>query len=389
MLAALQRYRETSPRLVIGLMTGTSADAVDAALVEIEHSAELKARVVAYLERDLPSPIRYDLWRPPEDLSAPHVARLNVLLGIELRDAALRVAAKAGVEPSEVLAVGSHGQTVYHGPRQKPPCTLQIGEPAVIAAAAPWLVVSNFRPADVAVGGEGAPLTPLADLLLLRHPERVRIVQNIGGIANLTYLPAGRGCQGVIAFDTGPGNILLDAVARERLGQLCDRDGAAAAAGTPAPAVVDELLLDPFFSRPPPKSTGREEFGPQFAARFLAMTRTLSSEDALTTATLLTAESIARAYASFLPPTPPPDEVILTGGGAYNLTLRRMLAQRLPDAKVLTLEDLGLRSDAREAVAFAILADQTLLGQAGNLPAVTGGRRRVVLGQITCLATAE
>ena len=383
MLEALQEYRRLPRRLVIGLMSGTSADAADAALVALSGDADQpKAELLAYVERPHGAELRERLTTAPDELPAHELARLNVALGEAFRDAALAVAAEAALAPADVHAVGSHGQTIYHGPADRPACTLQIGEPAVIAAAAPWLVVADFRPTDVALGGEGAPLTPLVDWLLLRHPERTRAVQNIGGIANLTYLPAGCGPDEVIAFDTGPGNMVLDALALELTGQPCDQDGRLAAQGTASEELVERLLDEGFFRRAPPKSAGREQFGRPFAARLRdAGTRLgLGPEDLLATAARLTIESIARAYEQHLPS--PPDEVILGGGGARNPTLREGLQKRLPGLEALLHEDVGLPGAAKEAVAFAVLADRTLRGLPGNLPNVTGAERAAVLGKV-------
>jgi len=286
--------------------------------------------------------------------------------------------------------VGSHGQTVYHIPDsrreggRKVCSTLQIGEPSVIAERTGITTVADFRPRDVAAGGEGAPLVPFADYFLFAHRRLTRAVQNIGGIANVTYLPAGGSVADVLAFDTGPGNMMIDRVVhhvtRGRAGY--DAGGRLAARGKVHAPLLARLLSHPYLQRQPPKSTGREMFGVQFTDTVYrkALLRGLAPLDILATVTAFTACSIADAYNRFLPRMP--DEVILCGGGAENAALVGLLRQQMPAAKVRRTDDLGIPARAKEAVSFAILAAATVRGQANNVPSATGARRAVVLGKV-------
>ncbi|HLK59931.1 MAG TPA: anhydro-N-acetylmuramic acid kinase, partial [Chthonomonadaceae bacterium] len=306
--------------------------------------------------------------------------------------AARAVAALAGIALETVDAIASHGQTVWHQPHPlmvgggTATGTLQLGEPTVIAARTGCLVVADFRAADMALGGQGAPLAPFADYALFAHPTETRAVQNLGGIGNVTLLPAGRPPEGVLAFDTGPGNMVLDELTRRltRGRSRFDAEGQIAARGSVHAELLREYLAHAYFDRPPPKSTGREEFGAVFAAGFLKAAKRvgLSPADTLATATALTAESIARAYRDFLLPRGPISTVILGGGGVHNLTLVRMLEARLAPARLTTHAAFGLPDDAKEAVAFGLLAYETLHGRPANLPSATGASDRAILGKI-------
>jgi anhydro-N-acetylmuramic acid kinase len=262
--------------------------------------------------------------------------------------------------------------------------TLQIGEAAVIAERTGITTVADFRVADVAAGGQGAPLVSYVDWLLLQHPTRVRVVQNIGGIGNATYLPPGREPEGVLAFDTGPGNMLIDDAAQRATqgAQALDRDGRLAAGGRVDEALLGELMAHPYLAQAPPKTTGREQFGAQFGAQVWACARGrgVSPQDIVATVTAFTAASIGDAYRRFLPAMP--DEVILGGGGSSNPSLVTMLRQELSAVRIVCHEDLGMSSDAKEALAFAVLAYEAVHGRSGNLPSCTGARGRRVLGKI-------
>jgi anhydro-N-acetylmuramic acid kinase len=382
----LHHYRDKPERLVIGLMSGTSADGIDAALCRLSGSGEsLRAAVADFVCTPYTSDLRaalLALFTPEAPVG--EVARMNVLLGRLFAEAALDLMRRAGLSPRDVDLIASHGQTMCHLPADA--ATVQIGEPAVIAELTGLPVVADFRARDMAAGGQGAPLVPYADYVLFRDPHRTRAIQNIGGIANVTLLPAGGGIGDVLAFDTGPGNMVIDALvaALSDGARRYDENGAWAEQGRVSKEMLDVLAAHPFLSRPPPKSTGREDFGAQFAAELLASARArgLSEADTIATATAFTAASIADAYRQFILPKHRLDEVILGGGGSYNRALVRMLAERLPGVPLRTHEDYGISGEAKEALAFAILGNETMCGRPANVPAATGASHAVVLGKI-------
>jgi anhydro-N-acetylmuramic acid kinase len=291
--------------------------------------------------------------------------------------------------------IGCHGQTLYHQPRaaiyagRRFACTWQAGEAQVIASILGIPVVSNFRPADMLAGGQGAPLVPLLDYVLFASPRRGRVLQNIGGIANLTAIPAGASPERVIAFDTGPGNMVIDALAQQLFGKPFDRNGAIAAEGSVLAPVLALALRNPYFQLKPPRTAGREQFGREYAAKFLAACKKHSKkpEDALTTATALTAESIAQSYKQFVhrKMKTGPVDYIVSGGGARNNTLMAMLTQRLQPlgCELAASNEFGLPVEAKEAAAFALLAWQTWRLLPGNVPNATGAAQAVILGQVT------
>ena len=375
----------------IGLMSGTSHDGIDAVLVDIAFARKrFHVHQRAFQSFPYSRPLRERLLRLSQGalIDAGEVAQVNVLLGELFAKAALKVCSSAQILPEQVAAIGSHGHTIYHRPRHgsKPGASLQIGEPAVIANHTGITTVADFRPADVAIGGEGAPLVPYVHYFLFHQPQKSIAVHNIGGIANVTYLPAGKGLEDVLAFDTGPGNVLIDGVVQtvSKGKQLYDKDGRFARTGTVHTQLLAELLRHPYFRRRPPKSTGREEFGASFIEQFLhkAADLQLSPPDQVATATALTAESMARAYRNFVYPHGPLDEVLLTGGGGLNPTLRTQFAQALPEVKVLTLEEVGFKGQALEALAFAVLAYATLHGMPSNVIGATGAQDTIVLGKV-------
>jgi anhydro-N-acetylmuramic acid kinase len=327
--------------------------------------------------------------------STAELARLGWRLGIAYSEAVTETLKK---HPVQLDLVGCHGQTLYHQPRPESyagrrfACTWQAGEAQVLASTFGVPVVSNFRPADIMAGGQGAPLVPLLDYTLFAHPRRARVLQNIGGIANLTAIPASAAPSEVIAFDSGPGNMLIDALAVELLKQPYDRNGAAAARGSVILPVLNSALRNPYFRRTPPRSAGREQFGREYAARFLAACRRHSTkaEDALATASALTAETIVASYREFVHPlltrnNPQWIDYIISGGGAHNATLMSMLKVQLEPlgCKVDSSRAFGLPTEAKEAAAFALLAWQTIHHLPGNLPAATGADHPVILGQVT------
>jgi anhydro-N-acetylmuramic acid kinase len=382
----------SSPRLFGGLMSGTSLDGVDAVLLEVEGDdpGDLRWEIRGF--RTLPfRPDRRSRIRDALAASGPReLARLHTGLGEWLAHAFLLLLDQVGVEPGEVTALGSHGQTIWHEPPEEDRrgSTYQLGDPATLAERTGIPVVSDLRSRDVAAGGHGAPLVPWADWVLFRKDGVGRALQNLGGMGNVTFLSGSGGMEKVLAFDTGPGVALIDGAARWASGgsEPWDRDGRRAARGQILDDLLDDLLQDPFFRQEPPRSTGRERFGEARLREIVTRADPQDSpqwDDVLATLTALTAESVARSYRDFLPPQGV-DEVVLTGGGARNPTLVGRLKEALDPLPVrLGKEALGMDPDAREAAAFALLAWAYLEGVPGNLPGVTGASGPRVLGSYT------
>jgi anhydro-N-acetylmuramic acid kinase len=367
--------------LWIGLVSGTSADAVDAALVEIGDSAD-QLRLVAHLEHPLPRELREQLRALESRGSLRELLRLDLELGERFADAARAVAERAGVPLAGVEGIGSHGQTVAHYPEPGVQGSLQIASPSVIHARTDRPVVADFRKSDLAVGGQGAPLTPFLHRACLGDPLECRAVLNIGGFTNVTYLPAGGGR--VVAFDPGPGNALLDRAAQwaSKGRTSYDDKGRDAARGSVLGDVLEELFDDPYFEAPPPKSTGHEHFGAAFfeRARDAVLERGGSAEDLQATLAALTVASVVAAARFF--PTPP-QRWIVYGGGTRNTALMTGLAAALAPAPVETTARYGIPCEALEAMAFALLGWCAARGIAANLPEATGAREAVVLGSLT------
>ena len=385
-------------RLAVGLMSGTSVDGIDAALVELEgQGTEPKVRLLAFRNLPYPPAVREKIFAlfNPQTATVDKVGYMNFLLGEYFADAALAVMEAAGVDRGEVDFIASHGQTIWHAPEPDNAdgypvrCTVQIGEGAVIAERTGVPTVSDFRVADMAAGGQGAPLVPFTEYLLYRRTDATILLQNIGGIGNMTVLPAGASPEEVYAFDTGPGNMMIDAVisAATNGAEGFDRDGAAAARGKVCEELLNRLQEDGYYAQPLPKTTGRERFGQQYTAKLLSYgaEHGLSFDDLAATATELTAWSIADAYQRYVLPRYQAAELIAGGGGSYNPTLMSALARRLGayGVQVRTQEDLGLNSDAKEAVAFALMGDRFVAGLPNALPSVTGARRAAVMGKLS------
>jgi len=362
----------------IGLISGTSVDAIDAALVSLP--VDGKFTLVATHAHPIPAAIRDEiqsLMRAGAD-EIDRFGELDMALGELFAEAANAVMAQAGIGKKDIRAIGSHGQTLRHRPRAAHPFTLQIADPSVIAERTGITTVADFRARDMAAGGEGAPLVPAFHRQALHSPKQNRAIINIGGIANVTYLPADA-AQPVSGFDTGPGNTLLDQwIARHRA-QSHDEGGQWAASGKSSNPLLEQLLKDPYFEAVPPKSTGREYFNIEWLEQRLQKLPALPAADVQATLLQLTARTIARAIRRFLPQT---QETYVCGGGAHNRELMKALAEHLSGIAVATTEALELHPDWVEAAAFAWLAHQTLEGKPGNLPAVTGARRAVILGGI-------
>ena len=372
--------------IVVGLISGTSADGIEAVVTRLEGvPPALNWELLAHRHVPYAPELRAEVFAcfRPETGSVDRLCALNFALGRAFGEAALEVIAAAGLTPGQVGLIGSHGQTLWHIPDGPQASTLQLGEPAVIAEVTGIPVVSNFRTRDMAAGGQGAPLAPYPDTILFRHPTLTRAIQNIGGIGNVTYLPADG--VGALGFDTGPGNMLIDdAVVRLTGGaETYDRDGVRGARGSVHAAWLDELMAEPYLRQQPPKTTGRELFGAPYGARIWVRADALglSGDDRVATLTAFTARSIAQAYRDFLPTMPA--EVYVCGGGAHNPTLMTMLQAELPTSSVKPIDALGLPSEAKEAQFFAVLAYESWNGRPGNLPAATGARKQVILGQHT------
>jgi anhydro-N-acetylmuramic acid kinase len=382
---------------VAGVMSGTSADGIDVALVRIVPKKNSTRPSLTLLTHDgfrYPAPLRAAILAAMNaaSISTAELARLNWRLGLAYADAVKKTLTRHSVK---IDLIGCHGQTLYHQARKESfaglgfACTWQLGEPAVIAQTLRVPVVSNFRPADMVAGGQGAPLVSLLDYVLFADTKRGRVLQNIGGIANLTAIPAASGPEKLLAFDTGPGNMILDALAQQLFSKAYDRGGAIAAHGSVIAPVLEAELKHPYYRIPPPRTAGREEFGREYAEEFLAACRKHSkhAEDTLATATALTAETISQSYARFVAPAMSgrPVDYLVSGGGARNKTLMSMLAARLTPlgCTLASTDSFGLPAEAKEAAAFALLAWQTWHKLPGNVPAATGAKQPVILGQVS------
>jgi anhydro-N-acetylmuramic acid kinase len=382
-LSRLLTLREIEPRRVVGLISGTSADGVDAALVELRGSGpSTEARLLDFRSRPYPPALRARVVALGE-ATAEELLSVHYALGEEFAGAALEVIAPAQRAGLAVHLVGSHGQTARHHPRSASrdgrAATLQLGEPAIIAERTGLPVVADFRPRDVAAGGEGAPLVPLVDWLLFRSAGRTRACLNLGGIANVTVV--GPDLERTYAFDLGPANMPMDVAVQALTGgaETLDRDGRRAAAGQVDSGLVEELMRHPFLALPPPKSTGREAFGDVLVRPLLARFAG-RGDDLLASLTRFVAEAVADGIRRYV--KQPVDEVLASGGGARNGTLMRALAARVAPVPLRSLAAVGMDPDAKEAVAFAVLANETLFGRPGNLPAATGAAGPRILGKI-------
>ena len=384
--------------IVAGVMSGTSADGINVALVRLLENARgeefPRHTLLGHEEYPFPAPIRRAIlaMMNAELAHVADLARLNFLLGELYAEAVARTARK---HRAKLDLVGCHGQTLYHQGEakrflgRKLAVTWQTGEGAVIAARLGVPVVSDFRPADIAAGGKGAPLVPFLDYLVYRNQAVGRIAQNIGGIANLTAIPAGASLRQVVAFDTGPGNMVIDAVMEELFGKRLDRDGRVAAAGRALDGVIVQLMRAHFFRQKPPRTAGREEFGREYVGQFLQICRGASKADVVATATALTARSIADAVQRFVLPRfgvrRRDHEMIVSGGGAKNPTLMTMLRHEIAPLGIgLHFSDeFGVPAEAKEAIAFALLAHETWHRRPSNVPSATGAKRAAILGKIS------
>ncbi|MGB2869121.1 MAG: anhydro-N-acetylmuramic acid kinase [Bacteroidota bacterium] len=389
----LQSLQKKKSKIVIGLMSGTSVDGIDAAVVELrENGTSTRLKQIAFQTFAYPKGYRELVLMNslPGAGSVEMVCRLNILAAQFFADAVKRVTRHAGLSLSQIDLIGSHGQTIHHLPAprkmfgKKVRSTLQIGDPSTIAALTGIPTVGDFRMADLAVGGQGAPLVPYFDFLLLRSKSKNRLVLNLGGIANFTVLPANCRAEDVLAFDTGPANMVIDALMMRYFRKPFDRNGAIASQGKILPKLLRWMTGHGYLKQRPPKSTGREVFGEMFIREILKRSRGERREDVIATATEFTAASVYDQYKRFVRRRHQVDEVIVSGGGVHNRFVTRSLARLFAPARILKAEDFGYSSDAKEALLFAILANETISGNPSNIPGATGARKSVILGKI-CL----
>jgi Predicted molecular chaperone distantly related to HSP70-fold metalloproteases len=396
----MDNHSKVEATYLVGLMSGTSVDGIDAAVIKLAPSKDqehgVDVTLLAFENTPFPKHVRESVFELFDVANATidKVGAMNMWLGELYAQATYSVIGKSGLEPSQVYAIGSHGQTIYHAPEEKRVdgynlhCTVQIGDGAVIANRTGIPCVSDFRVADMAMGGQGAPLVPFTEYLLFGDPRQTLLLQNIGGIGNVTVLPANASLDQVFAFDTGPGNMIIDGlVTRLYAPMTMDVGGEIAASGQ----VIDELLRwmqqDEYYAMPLPKSTGRERFGQAYVAQMIDMqlANGWKSEDVVATATYLTAWSIVDGYVRYIAPSHQARQLLVGGGGSYNKTLIRHLKQLFApyQVQVLTQEDIGGNSDAKEAIAFALLAYYSMKRLPNNIPLVTGASRPVVMGKIS------
>ena len=383
--------QDADTRLVAGIMSGTSLDGVDVTIAQLTgHGTELCIETLSSYSSPYNSTLKDLLLQvsTADSFDMDLFCQLNVRLAHEYARVVREAAEEAGIAVEDLDLAGSHGQTVRHLPKSKNcvglaiTSTLQIGDPSVLAQLLGVPVVGDFRLADMALGGQGAPLVPYFDYVALSHPTESRACLNLGGIANLTVLPAGQNPNHVFGFDTGPANMVLDALAKKFLEEPYDRNGEAAARGTVNKNLLEDLLKDDYFRMVPPKSTGREYFGPAYVEQLISLGSTLSVDDFMATITALTAASVHKAYMDFVDPHYPLSRIIVAGGGIHNLTLLRMLQRCFGNIPIQGSSEFGIDEDAKEALCFAVLAHETASGYPTGMPSVTGARQGAILGKI-------
>ena len=391
---SLQELMNKKNRLVIGLMSGTSADGTDAALVNIAGSGiETCVQMLDYISIPFEKNLRAAILELAggKAVTAGELCRMNRLLGEIYLQACLTLCQKAQIDPSQIDLVGCHGQTIWHQPEaefyfgKSITSTLQIGDVSPICEKMGTICVSDFRVRDMAAGGQGAPLVPYTEYILYRDPKKNVALQNIGGIGNITLIPAGCGPQEMIAFDTGPGNMLIDAAVSIYSDgqQLYDQGGEIASSCQIGDKLLEWLMEEPYISISPPKTTGRERYDQNFVEKVMKKAKECGNSvgEVVATLTAYTAQTIIYSIQKYMPVKP--DRLIIGGGGSYNRTLLKHIRAGLPEVEVLTNEEIGYNGDAKEAVAFAILANETINGVCSNIPAVTGASHPVVLGKIS------
>ena len=389
----LCQLRFKDEKIALGLMSGTSIDGVSIAIVKLKGNwLNTKFKIIYNVTYEYNSELRKEILRTvnPKTGNVKRICQLNNILGRVYAEKALKAINEAGLDKRDIDFIASHGKTVYHNPKidciagYKSRSTLQIGEPAVIAHETGIITIADFRQGDVAAGGHGAPISAYADYIIFRSMEIDRAIQNIGGIANVTWIPKGGGLDDIIAFDTGPGNMIIDTLIEEMTNGKAkmDLDGEIASRGEVNMKLLDYMMKHPYLSQKPPKTTGREDFGWNFTRKILkkALKMGLKWEDIIATATFYTAKTISEAYHKYLPRKP--NEIILGGGGSRNKTLVNMIRKLNPEVKVNLHEDYGIPAQAKEPLIMTILANETLSGNPSNVPKATGATCRVILGKI-------
>lgn len=375
--------------LAIGLMSGTSLDGIDASLVNIEgYGKHTRVKVIESISLPYDDSIKQELLSSmnKETSNVEQICSLNFKMSYVFASAVKQVCTKAQISIKELDLIGSHGQTLQHIPKARFPLfnsTLQIGDPSVIAYETNTMVISNFRTMDMAAGGEGAPLIPYIDWLLFKDSKKGRVLQNIGGIGNCTVIEKNAQLEDIFAFDTGPGNMIIDELCRILFNFPYDEGGKIASKGKVHTDIVLKWMNHEYFSLNPPKSTGREEFGKVFTKKVMSFCSHLPAEDLIATATYFTAYSIVDAYKKFIFPKSKVDDIILSGGGGNNKTLLKMIKRLLPKKRIFMTDQLGITTDEKEAVGFAVLANETIHQQKANVPNATGAEEPIILGQIT------
>jgi anhydro-N-acetylmuramic acid kinase len=381
----------THKKLIAGLMSGTSADGVDAVLIELRgNGSTTKFKQLSFKTYPYPRGFKQFLLKNSNPATArlDEITRLNVLIGMFFADAAGKITRSAGYSLDNVYLIGSHGQTIQHLPQtvqmfgKSVLATLQIGDPSVIAKLTGVPTVGDFRLGDIAVGGSGAPLVPYMDYIVFRSQSKNRALLNIGGIANITFLPKSCGVDDVLAFDTGPGNMLIDALMKKFYHKEFDKNGATAFKGRILEDLMADLVGTPYLMEKPPKSTGRELFGETLVGKIMRKYRGARKVDIISTVTEFTALSIYMGYKKFISKRAKLDELLVSGGGVHNAYLMEALSSYFVNTKVMPLDDLGFSSDAKEAICFAILANEAIEGNPANITGATGAKRRTILGKI-------
>lgn len=383
--------QKNKSKLAIGLLSGTSVDGIDAVIISISGSGKnTKLKVIDFETFRISDSVRKAILRnsQPDTAKVNEICELNSLLGKLFAQSAMKICRKNSLKTKDISFIGSHGQTIYHIPQPQRPIefrlksTLQIGDPSIIAALSGIYTVGDFRTADTALGGDGAPLVPYLDHILFSSGSKNRLLLNIGGIANITILPKGCRKDNVRAFDTGPGNMLIDALSSKFYGKKFDKDGRFAAKGQVNSNLMHWLKQDEYYKRVPPKSTGREHYGEKFIKSILKESAGLSKHDIIRTASEFTAFTIWYNYVKFGKFNTQLNEIIVSGGGSKNPFIIKALSGYFKGVKISEINRYGINSDNKEAVLFAVLANECLLGVSANMPSVTGAKGEVILGKI-------